>query len=112
MTRIKRGVAANKRRKSVLKLTRGFKWGRKSKFRAAKEAMLHAGKHAYVGRRLKKRQFRGLWITRLTAAAKISGTSYSRLIAKLSKDNIKLNRKMLSELAIHHPKVFEKIVKS
>lgn len=109
MTRIKRGVAANKRRKGVLKLTKGFKWGRKNKFRAAKEATLHAGHHAYVGRKLKKRQFRSLWITRLSAAARNSGTSYSKLIKELSVKDIKLNRKVLSELAIHHPQVFARI---
>jgi large subunit ribosomal protein L20 len=111
MTRIKRGVAANKRRKNVLKLTKGFKWRRKSHFRAAKEALLHAGKHAYIGRKQKKRQFRSLWITRLSAAAVAGGTSYSKFIGKLAKQNIKLDRKMLSELAIQYPRVFEKIVK-
>ena len=111
MTRVKRGVTANKRRKNVLKLTKGFRWGRKSKFRAAKEAMLHAGAHAYRGRKQKKRDFRALWITRLSAAAKQNGTSYNKLINKLSKEKIQLNRKVLSELAIHHPKVFEKIIK-
>lgn len=111
MTRIKRGPSANKRRKNVLKLTKGFKWGRKSKFRAAKEAVLHAGRHAYIGRKQKKRQFRRLWITRLSAASVASGTSYSKLFGKLAKEGVKLNRKMLSEIAIHHPKVFEKIAK-
>jgi large subunit ribosomal protein L20 len=71
---------ANKRRKNVLKLTKGYKWRRKSHFRAAKEAVLHAGKHAYIGRKLKKRQFRSLWITRLAAAAKNHDTSYSVLM--------------------------------
>jgi len=110
MTRIKRGTAANKRRKNVLKLTKGFKWGRKSKFRAAKEAMLHAGKQAYIGRKQKKRQFRSLWISRLSASAIDHGTSYSKLIKGLSEKNIKLNRKVLSELAINYPKVFEKVI--
>lgn len=110
MARIKRGTTANKRRKNVLKLTRGFKWGRKSKFRAAKEATLHAGKHAYIGRRQKKRQFRGLWITRLAAAAQASGESYSSMAGRLKKTDIKLNRKMLSEIAIRYPEVFAKII--
>jgi large subunit ribosomal protein L20 len=110
MSRIKRGTAANKRRKSVLKLTKGYRWGRKSKFRAAKEAVLHAGKHAYTGRKVRKRDFRSLWITRLSAAAKQGGTSYSRMTAELAKKNVKLNRKVLSELAIHHPDVFSKII--
>ena len=73
--------------------------------------MLHAGAHAYRGRKQKKRDFRALWITRLSAAAKQNGTSYNKLINKLSKEKIQLNRKVLSELAIHHPKVFEKIIK-
>ena len=111
MTRIKRGVTANKRRKATLKLTKGFKWGRKNKFRAAKEALLHAGRHAYIGRRQKKRQFRRLWITRLSAAAEINGTSYSRMTNDLNKKNVKLNRKILSEIAIQYPEVFAKILK-
>ena len=110
MVRIKRGVSANKRRKNVLKLTKGFKWGRKNKFRAAKEAVLHAGKHAFAGRKQKKRTFRRLWITRISAAAKASGTSYSRLANQLKKSGIALNRKMLSELAANFPTVFEKII--
>jgi len=111
MTRVKRGKTAHKRRKNVLKLTKGFRWGRKSKFRAAKEALLHAGQHAYRGRKQKKRDFRALWIIRLSAAAKQNGTSYNKLINKLSKEKVQINRKVLSELAIHHPKVFEKIIK-
>lgn len=111
MTRIKRGVTANKRRKAVLKLTKGYKWRRKSHFRAAKEALLHAGRHAYIGRRQKKRTWRNLWVLRLSTAAKAHNTSYSKLIAQLKKANIALNRKMLSELAIHHPAVFEQIIK-
>jgi len=110
MTRIKRGVTANKRRKNVLKLTKGFKWRRKSHFRAAKEAILHAGRHAYIGRKQKKRQYRSLWTTRLGAAAKERGTSYSKLIHALKQRGVTLNRKMLSELAINHPSVFDKIV--
>lgn len=104
-------MAANKRRKNVLKLTKGFKWRRKTHFRAAKEALLHAGRHAYIGRRLKKRDFRSLWITRLSAAAAEHGTTYSKLIPKLKEKNIKLNRKMLSEIAIQFPKAFAEIVK-
>lgn len=112
MTRIKRGKTANKRRKKVLKLTKGYRWSRKSKFRAAKEAILHAGRHAYRGRKQKKRDFRALWITRLSAAAQKQGTSYSKLVSSLNKKNIKLNRKILSELAVNHPRVFEKVIKA
>jgi|SRR3989344_1940696 len=110
MARIKRGVTANKRRKAVLKLAKGFRWSRKSKFRAAKEAIWHAGKHAYSGRKIRKRDFRSLWITRLSAAAVENGTSYSKMTHELAKKNIKLNRKMLSEIAINHPAVFQKII--
>ncbi|OGE81755.1 MAG: 50S ribosomal protein L20 [Candidatus Doudnabacteria bacterium RIFCSPHIGHO2_01_FULL_43_23] len=112
MTRVKRGTTANKRRKNVLKLTKGFHWGRKSKYRLAKEAMLHAGVHAYRGRKQKKRDFRALWIVRLSAAAQQNGTTYNKLINQLTKEKIQLNRKVLSELAIQYPNVFEKIVKS
>lgn len=110
MTRIKRGVMANKRRKAVLKLTRGFKWRRKSHFRAAKEATLHAGRHAYIGRKQKKRTQRNLWILRVGNAAKEHNTSYSKLAGRLAKSHIKLNRKMLSEIAIHHPDIFSRLI--
>lgn len=110
MSRIKRGTTANKRRKNVIKQAKGYKWSRKSKFRAAKEAVLHAGKHAYTGRKVRKRDFRSLWITRLSAAAKAEGTSYSKLFNQLKTAKIGLNRKVLSEIAIHHPEVFKQII--
>jgi len=110
MSRVKRGKSANKRRKGLLKLAKGYKWRRKSHYRAAKEAVLHAGSHAFSGRKIKKRDYRSLWITRLSAAAKLNGTSYSKLAGELKKSKIGLNRKMLSELAINHPEVFKKII--
>jgi large subunit ribosomal protein L20 len=108
MTRVKRGVTASKRRKSVLKMTKGFRWRRKSNYRAAKEAMLKAGKYAHRDRRAKKREMRRLWITRLNNAIRQFGIKYSELI-KIQKDkNIELDRKVLSQLAVENPKVFEK----
>ena len=112
MTRVKRGVIANKRRKSLLKAAKGFRNGRKSKERAAHDALLHAWSHAYVGRKLKKRQNRGLWQQRLGAAAKENNLSYSKLIHLLQVKKIELNRKVLSEIADKHPKIFAEIVKT
>jgi large subunit ribosomal protein L20 len=110
MSRVKRGVAASKRRKNVLKLTKGFKWRRKSHFRAAKEAVLKAGKYAYRDRRAKKRTMRQLWITRLGIALRENGLRYNEFIRlQKTKGNI-LDRKVLSELAINEPTVFTSIV--
>ena len=112
MTRVKRGVIANKKRKSLLKAAKGFRNGRKSKERAAHDALIHAWSHAYAGRKLKKRQNRGLWQQRLSAAAKENNLSYSKLIHLLHIKKIELNRKVLSEIADKHPKVFADIVKT
>lgn len=112
MPRVKRGTIAHKKRKRLLRYTKGFRWGRKSKERAAKEALLHAWSHAFRGRKEKKRNFRQLWNVRINAAARIEGVSYSKLIAGLRKKNIKLDRKILADLAVHEPKVFKKIVNS
>lgn len=110
--RVKRGVAAHKRHKKVLKLTKGYTKSRRSSYRKANEAVIKALSYQYRDRRNKKRDFRSLWITRISAAAKINGTSYSALMAGLKKANIQLNRKVLSELAISQPKAFSEIVKS
>ena len=112
MTRVKRGVIAAKRRRNVLKYTKGFRWGRKSKERAAKEALLHAWTHAFRGRKEKKRNFRALWNVRINAAARTNATTYSALIADLKKINIALDRKILSQLAQTHPEIFSKIAKA
>lgn len=109
--RVKRGVTARKRHKKVLKLTKGYSKVRRSSYRKANEAVIKALSYQYRDRRNKKRDFRSLWITRISAAAKENGTSYSALMAGLKKANIELNRKMLSELAIHQPKAFSEIVK-
>lgn len=110
MSRVKRGTIANKRRKKVLKYTKGFKWGRKSKERAAKEALLHAWTHAFKGRKERKRVFRNLWNVRINAVVRENGLSYSKFINALKKNNILLNRKTLADLAQLEPKVFTKIV--
>ncbi|MEK7168129.1 MAG: 50S ribosomal protein L20 [Patescibacteria group bacterium] len=110
MTRVKRGKTANKKRAKILKYTKGFKWGRKSKERAAKEALLHAWTHAFQGRKEKKRDYRRLWQTQLNAAARNHGLTYSKLIAGLKKQNILLDRKVLADLAKNEPAIFEKII--
>lgn len=110
MTRVKRGKTAHKRRKHLLKYAKGFRWGRKSKYRAAKEALMKAFSYAYRDRRTKKRNFRQLWQIQIAAVCKEKGISYSKFIAGLKKNKIELNRKMLAELAKNHPKIFEKII--
>ena len=110
MTRVKRGTTANKRRKNVLKLTKGFRWRRKSNFRAAKEAMLKAGKYAYRDRRAKKRVMRRLWILRLNNAVRNFDLTYSKFIKILKDKKIELDRKVLSQLAMENPKTFKKFM--
>ena len=108
MSRVKRGVTASKRRKKVIKAAKGYNWRRKSHYRAAKEALLKAGKYSYRDRKTKKRTMRRLWIIRLNNAIRMFGIKYSQLI-KIQKDkNIELDRKVLSQLAMEDPKVFEK----
>jgi large subunit ribosomal protein L20 len=110
MTRVKRGISVKKRHKRLLKRTKGF-WGqRKNLFRRAKETLLRAMAFAYKGRKLKKRDMRALFIARVAAAAKERGMSYSTFMHGLKKANIELNRKMLSQLAIFDPAVFDKLV--
>lgn len=110
MTRVKKGTIAIKRRRKILKQVKGFRHGRKSKERMAKEALLHAGLHAFHDRRKKKRNMRALWQIKINAASRINGLSYSKLIDGLKKTNIGLDRKILAQLAEHHPNVFSKIV--
>lgn len=110
--RVKTGIVRHRRHKKIRKLAKGYRGMRNSTFKMANQAVMKAGQHAYRDRRKKKRVFRALWIARLNAAVRAHGMSYSRLIAGLTKKNIELNRKTLSELAIHEPKVFEKVVKS
>jgi len=112
MTRVKRGKTALKKRVRLLKYTKGFKWGRKSKERLAKEALLHAWTHAFRGRKEKKRVYRGLWQTKINAALREEGLKYSRFIGQLKKADIKIDRKILASLAEHHPSVWKKLVSS
>ena len=107
MTRVKRGTIAIKKRRKVLSQTKGFRWGRKSKERAAREALLHAGVHAFNDRRKKKRDFRKLWQVKINAGARTSGMSYSKLIHALKEAHIDLDRKILAQIAEQHPKTFE-----
>ncbi|MDL2273935.1 50S ribosomal protein L20 [Oscillospiraceae bacterium OttesenSCG-928-G22] len=110
MARVKGAMMARKRRKKVLKLAKGY-WGAKSKhFKMAKQAVMKSGNYAYIGRRLKKRDFRRLWITRISAGAKANGINYSTLMNGLKKAGIDINRKMLSELAIHDKAAFTALV--
>lgn len=111
MARVKRGKIAHKRRKHLLKYAKGFRWGRKAKYRLAKDAVYHAWKYAYRDRRVKKREFRKLWQTQISAACRQFGLSYSKFIAALKKNKIELDRKILTDLAQNYPQIFEKIVK-
>lgn len=110
MPRAKRGFKRRRHVKKVLKQAKGYHASRHRLVRTAMEAVDHALKYAYVGRKLKKRDFRGLWQTRISAAAKKSGTSYSRLVGNLKKKSVELDRKMLAELAVNHPADFAAIV--
>jgi len=112
MTRVKRGVTASKRRKRLLKHTKGFRYGRKTKYRLAKEALLHAWTHAFRDRRLKKRNARRLWQVKINAAVRKYefSYSYSKFIKDLKDKKIGLDRKILAELAEKQPAIFEKII--
>ena len=110
MPRVKRGVQANKRRKNLLKHSKGFMWGRKSKYRAAKEALLHAWTFQFKDRRKHKGHVRRNWQIKISAGSVLNGISYSKFIGGLKKANIELDRKILSDLAANHPEVFSKIV--
>jgi len=111
MVRIKRGKTANKRRKNVLKHTKGFRWGRKSKYKQAKEALLHAWTYAYRDRRTKKRDFRKLWQIKIGMACKENNISYSKFIHALKEKKVELDRKILADLIENNPEIFKKIVK-
>ncbi|OGY69679.1 MAG: 50S ribosomal protein L20 [Candidatus Harrisonbacteria bacterium RIFOXYD1_FULL_40_9] len=110
MTRVKRGIVAHKKREKTLKYTKGFRWGRRTKERAAKEALVHAWSHAFRGRKERKRVFRTKWHVQINAASRGHGVSYSILTSLLKKSNIGLNRKMLAELAIEEPGAFKQLI--
>lgn len=110
MTRVKRGNVARKRRKKILKLAKGFRGSHSTIFRTANQQVMKALRNAYRDRRKRKRDFRRLWITRINAAARMHGLSYSKLIGNLKKVNIEINRKMLAQLAILDPEGFTKVL--
>ena len=112
MTRVKKGVHALKRRRSVLKQTKGMRHGRSTKERQAKEALLHAGNYSFAHRKDKKSHNRKLWNIKINAGSRELGMSYSKFIDALKKKNILLDRKILADLAEHNPKTFEKIMAS
>ena len=111
MPRVKRGFKARRRRNKVLKLAKGFRGARSRLFKTATEAVDRALKYAYRDRRVRKREFRGLWIVRISAAAKNNGISYSRFMGALKKADIGLDRKVLSEMAARDPERFTSLVK-
>ena len=110
MPRVKRGTTANKRRKNLMKHTKGFMWGRKNKYRQAKEALLHAWSFQFNDRRKKKGNFRRLWQIQIGAATRAEGLPYNKFIAGLKKHKIELDRKILSDLAQTEPEIFKKIM--
>lgn len=111
MARVKRGVTARARHKKILKLAKGYYGARSRVYRVAKQAVIKAGQYAYRDRRQKKRQFRALWIVRINAAARIYGTSYSRLINGLTRANVAIDRKVLADIAVRDIEAFGEIAK-
>ena len=110
MARVKRGVIALKKRNKVLKAVKGFRGARGRTYRAANEALLHSLIYAFRDRRRRKRDFRALWITRINAAARAEGLTYSRLVSGLKKEGLALNRKMLADLAMNDEAAFAKLL--
>jgi len=112
MARVKGGMSTKKRRNRVLKLAKGYRGAKSKQFRTAKQAVMKSLNYAYVGRKLRKREFRRLWIARINAAARLNGLSYSRFMNGLKNANVNINRKMLSELAITSPAAFTQLVET
>lgn len=110
MARIKGAMMTRKRRKKVLKLAKGYFGSKHALFKTAKEAVMKSGNYAYIGRKQRKRDFRSLWITRISAATRLNGMNYSTFMNGLKKAGVELNRKMLSEIAIHDPAAFTALV--
>ncbi len=111
MARVKRGVTARNRRKKVLKLAKGYFGSKHTLYKTANEQVMRSQRYAYRDRKQKKREFRKLWITRINAAARIEGMSYSQLINGLTKANVEVNRKMLAEMAVNDTAAFQNMVK-
>ena len=112
MARVKGAMATRKRRKKVLKLSKGYFGAKYKLFKTAKEAVMKSGNYAYIGRRLKKRDFRRLWITRISAAAKMNGMNYSTFMNGLKKAGVEMNRKMLAEIAVHDAAAFTSLAET
>lgn len=110
MARVKRAMNARKKHKKILKLAKGYYGGKSKLFRTANESVIRALRNAYVGRKLKKRDYRKLWIARINAGARLNGLSYSRFMNGIKLAGININRKMLSEIAINDPKAFSDLV--
>ena len=108
--RIKRGVNAQKKRRAILKQAKGYFGARSKQYRVARQAVMKSGKYAYIGRRLRKRDFRSLWITRINAACRLNDISYSKFMYGLKQNNVTLNRKMLAEMAVNDAKGFSELV--
>jgi large subunit ribosomal protein L20 len=112
MTRVKRGILSHRRHKKLLELNKGYRGTKSKLIRVAHEAALHAGEYAFAGRKRKKRDFRRLWITRISEAVKQEGTSYSKFVDGLTKNNVKLDRKILADLVVNDIETFKKVVAS
>ncbi|MFA5232168.1 MAG: 50S ribosomal protein L20 [Candidatus Paceibacterota bacterium] len=110
MARVKRGTTAHKRRKKVLKQAKGYKWGRKSKYKMAKQAVMKAGVYSYRDRKVKKRVKRTLWQTNISAAVRTKDLTYSKFIALLKKNKVEIDRKILAQLIKENPEIFNKIL--
>src|SRR3989338_6367560 len=110
MTRVKKGASAHKHKKHLLKHAKGFKYGRKSKYKLAKDALRNAWTYSYRDRKVKKRDFRALWQVQINAACRKLGINYSRFINGLKKKNIEIDRKIMSQFIEKYPEIFEKIV--
>ena len=112
MARVKGAMSTKKRHKKILKLAKGYRGAKSKLYRVANQAVMKSLSYAYVGRKLKKRDFRSLWITRISAACKMNDINYSRFMNGLKKANIEINRKMLSEIAINDPAAFTQLVET
>ena len=112
MARVKKGLNAKKNHKKILKLAKGYYGAKSKQFKTANQAVMKSLSYAYTGRKLRKRELRKLWITRINAAARIHGMSYSRFINALKQNDIEINRKMLSEMAVNDPEGFKNLVES
>ena len=112
MARVKGALSTRKRHKKILKLAKGYRGGKSRLYRVANQAVMKSLSYAYVGRKLKKRDFRSLWITRISAACKMNDINYSRFMNGLKKANVEINRKMLSEIAINDPAAFTQLVET